>query len=387
MEKSMKRVMQDERGIALAVAIFALVIVGALVAGAFFAGTQEQRVSDNTRRLSQSFGVAEVGIGREIASWDPATYNITPVYPAGKLTVAQAATATGSFGGQVLKLNGNLYLIDITARDAASATGGLNTRGGARQRIGLLTRIQPLQIDIRASLTTQGGANLTGNAAVDGRDHVPTGWTDCDPVRDTSRAGIRNDAGSVTTSGNATITGSPPVMNDTTVSDKTFTQYGDVTYDQLAAKATVVLPGGTYRTEPTLNGDGTCKKTDLTNWGDGLNRTAPCGNYFPIIHLTGNVTLNGIQGQGILLVDGDLEVQGSYEFYGITIVRGQLKTAGGGATDAHFWGGVMAQNVSLEFQNLSGKATLNYSKCAIVQALQMTGTVAPMISRGWAQLF
>jgi len=387
MEKSMKRVMQDERGIALAVAIFALVIVGALVAGAFFAGTQEQRVSDNTRRLSQSFGVAEVGIAAQVASWDPSTNNITPVYPAGKMTVPNAATATGSFGGQVLKLNGNLYLIDITARDAASATGGLNARGGARQRIGLLTRIQPLQIDIRASLTTQGGANLSGNASVDGRDHVPTGWTDCDPVLDTSRAGIRNDAGSVTTSGNATIAGSPPVMNDTSVSDKTFTQYGDVTYDQLAAKATVVLPGGNYRTEPTLKADGTCNKANLTNWGDGLNRGAPCGNYFPIIHVTGDIVLNGIQGQGILLVDGDLEVQGSYEFYGVTIVRGQLKTAGGGATDAHFWGGVMAQNVSLEFQNLSGKATLNYSKCAIVQALQMTGVVAPMVSRGWAQLF
>jgi hypothetical protein len=99
------------------------------------------------------------------------------------------------------------------------------------------------------------------------------------------------------------------------------------------------------------------------------------------------VTLNGVQGQGILLVDGDLEVQGDYQFYGVTIVRGRLKTAGGGSTDAHFWGAVMAENVDIEFQNLSGSATLNYSKCAITQALQMTGTVAPMVSRGWAQLF
>ena len=40
----MNRIVQNERGMALAVAIFALVIVGALVAGALFAGTQEQRV-------------------------------------------------------------------------------------------------------------------------------------------------------------------------------------------------------------------------------------------------------------------------------------------------------------------------------------------------------
>ncbi len=45
----MKRILRDERGMALAVAIFALVVVGALVAGAFFAGTQEQRVGENQR--------------------------------------------------------------------------------------------------------------------------------------------------------------------------------------------------------------------------------------------------------------------------------------------------------------------------------------------------
>ena len=118
-----------------------------------------------------------------------------------------------------------------------------------------------------------------------------------------------------------------------------------------------------------------------------MNRAAPCGNYFPIIHITGDATLNGVQGQGILLVDGDLEVQGSYEFYGITIVQGRLKTAGGGSTEAHFWGGVMAANVDLELNSLSGNATLNYSKCAIVQALQMTGSTAPLRSRGWVQLF
>src|SRR2546428_13521835 len=64
-ECSMKRVLQNERGMALALAIVALVVVGALVAGAFFAGTQEQRVGENSRRVLTSFGVAEAGmVGR-----------------------------------------------------------------------------------------------------------------------------------------------------------------------------------------------------------------------------------------------------------------------------------------------------------------------------------
>ena len=177
-----------------------------------------------------------------------------------------------------------------------------------------------------------------------------------------------------------------PVVTEP-IPDSVFTQYGDVDYNTLAASANITLPGGVIKTEPRLNAGGQCDKTDLLNWGDGITRTAPCGNHFPIIHITGDVTLNGVQGQGILLIDGDLNVQGSYEFFGVTIVRGRLKTAGGGSTEAHFWGTVMAQNVDIELQNLSGKATLNYSKCAIVDALRMTGVTAPLRSRGWVQLF
>lgn len=381
----MTSIRQDERGIALAVAIFALVIVGALVAGAFFAGTQEQRVGENARRMQQSFGVAEVGAAQQVATWNPLVRNATPVYPAAQMTVADAPSISGVYGGRILKLNENLYLIDITAQDSVSRSGRLRSVGGARQRIGLITRIKPLAIDIQASLTTKGGANLSGNAAVDGSDHTPPGWTDCN-APDSTKAGIRVN-GTVSVGGNATVTGEPPVLQDPKLSDSTFTTYGDVTYDMLVLRANLHVDAGTIKTQPQLTVDGKCDRAAIHNWGDGLNPNAPCGNYFPIIHVRGNVTLNGVQGQGILLVDGDLTVQGSYEFFGITIVRGSLKTAGGGTSDAHFWGGVMAQNVDLELQNLSGRATLNYSKCAIIQALQATQPPAPMVSRGWAQLF
>lgn len=382
----MKRVMQDERGIALAVAIFALVIVGALVAGAFFAGTQEQRVAESSRRLQQSFGLAEVGVGQQVASWNPNVNNALRAFPQDTLKV-NATSATGAYGGNIFRLNPNLYLIDITAQDSISLQSGLRrASGGARQRVGLLARIWPLQMNIQASLTTMGNVALSGTSKVDGTDQLPPGWTDCD-APGTAAAGVRLDSGTVTVQGAAEVAGSPPVRNDTSVSTQTFTQYGDVSYTTLANRATITLAGGGYKTEPTLKADGTCNKADLTNWGDGINHGAPCASYFPVIHITGSVTLNGVQGQGILLIDGDLTVQGSYEFFGITIVNGSLNTAGGGSTDAHFFGSVMAQNVNLNLQAVAGRATLQYSKCAIVQALQAAGTVVPMVSRGWAQLF
>jgi hypothetical protein len=391
-ERMMKRILQDERGMALAVAIFALVVVGALVAGAFFAGTQEQRVGENSRRVEQAFGVADGGLGEVIHTWNDKRLilNALPHYPGTPYALADTASpgATGQYGGTVYKLNNELYLIDLTGRDNMSARAGGVLGGGARQRLGMIVRIRPVQIGIGGALTTQGSVRLTGNAYVDGNDHIPAGWNpaDCDPLGD-GVAGIRTPDSSDVSGAMGHVSGDPPVYRDPSVSDSTFSEFGDVTYADLAAMADKPLPPGNYRTEPTFLAGGQCNTGDNQNWGDGMNPTAPCGNFFPIIHISGDATLNGVQGQGILLVDGDLEVQGSYEFYGITIVRGRLKTAGGGSTDAHFWGGVMAANVDLELNSLSGNATLNYSQCAIVQALQMTGTTAQLRSRGWVQLY
>ncbi len=393
----MERVLRDERGMALAVAIFALVVAGALIAGAFFAGNQEQRLGQNTLRVQQSFGAGEEALNEIVANWQPLTYNRIGIYPADSFVIPTTSTGagsgwgTGSYGGVIRKLNNYLYQVDLTGRDSRSASGAL-FGGGARQRIGEFVRIRLLEMGIGGALTTQGSIKLSGNALVDGTDHVPSGWSvsNCDTIGDSTKAGVRApDSVVVQTGSGAHLGGNPPFLKDTSVHQSTFTQFGDISYSDIAAMATVPLPGGNYKTNPSFVGGsgGPCDKSDLTNWGDGMNPSSNCGSYFPIVHITGDATLNGDQGQGILLVDGDLSIQGTYQFYGIVIVKGSLKTAGGQPADAHFWGGVMAQNVDLELNSLSGNATLNYSKCAIVQALNMTGVVAPDRSRSWGLLF
>lgn len=387
----MIRVLQNERGMALAVAIFAIVVVGALVAGAFFAGTQEQRVGENVRRGQQAFGVAEGGALEVIRTWKPESVNTKRAFPLDTVRRNRIMTTggTGYYGGDIYKLNPNLYIVDMTGADKHGEYGAVRADAGARQRIGMLVRVRPIQFDIRASLTTQGTVKLSGQAEVDGNIHVPPNWTECGDVVDTAKAGLRTPDPALVSGAQGHAFGSPGVMADPSVNANTFNQFGDETYATLAARATITLPAGNYTTQPSYNANGSCNINDLLNWGDGVNRNPPsaCATRYPIIHLTGSVTLNNVQGQGILLVDGDLTVQGSYDFFGVVVVRGALKTAGGGTTDAHFWGAVMAQNVELDIQNMSGKATLNYSKCAILQSLQNTGMVSLMRSRGWVQLF
>jgi hypothetical protein len=382
-----KAILRDERGMALAIAIFVLVVVGAMIAGAFFAGTQEQRVGENQRRVQAAFGVAEAGAQERVLSWDPATMNRRPQWPRDSVVIGPlpAPSGTGSYGGYSYKVGPNLWLLDVTGLDRASASGPVAGGGGARQRVGIIARIAPVDFGIRASLTTQGSVAMAGNAIVSGEDQIPTGWTNCD-VPGPPQAGVRDQGGNVSETGNANVTGNPPVINDPTVNDNTFTMFGGATYADLAARASITLPGGTYTTEPVVT-NGACDRTVLTNWGDGMNPGQPCDSYFPIIHLTGTTTLNGVQGQGILLVDGDLWVQGSYQFFGITVIQGDLRTSGGGTTDAHFWGGVLAKNADLSIQGISGNATLNFSSCSILAALQATSPISMMRQRGWVALF
>lgn len=384
----MNRILRDERGMALAVAIFALVVVGAMIAGAFFAGTQEQRVGENQRRVQASFGVAEAGAQERVLSWDPGSMNKRNQYPRDSVVIGPnaAPNGTGSYGGYSYKVGPNIFLIDVTGRDGASAAGAIAGGGGARQRIGMITRIAPVDFGIKASLTTQGSVAVAGTAEINGADQIPTGWNSCDPPGP-AQAGVRDAGGTVTTQGTSTVTGSPPVLNDPTVNNNTFTVFGGATYAQLAARATITLPGATYTQIAPVVTNGVCDRTVLTNWGDPFNPNLPCGTYFPIIHLTGSTQINGVQGQGILLVDGNLTIQGSFDFFGITIIQGDLITAGGGNADAHFWGGVMARNADLSTQTIGGHATLNYSSCAILSALQATSQISMMRSRGWVQLY
>jgi hypothetical protein len=404
----MKRIVRDERGMALALAIVALVIVGALVAGAFFSATQEQRAGSNTRGGLQAFGAAEEGGYEVIDNWSGniSNYNTRHIYPypggVDSLAVPPgsgypsswtgAAHATGVYGGYLYKLNGELYLVDMTGRDSTGATNAalVQSGGGGRMRLGLIARIRTLQFQTPAALTTGNGDAVGGNSVINGADQNPAGWPNCGPL-DSTRAGIRAASGNpVTISGSATVIGSPPVLIDTSVHTSTFNQFGGTSYSQLAAQATITLPVQNFATmiQPVVT-SGVCDHSFQTNWGDGLNPAQPCGSYFPIVHITGSGTtiINGQQGQGILLVDGNLSIQGGFQWFGITIIQGSLKTAGGGSSVAHFFGATMVHDSVAVGTIVTGSANILYSTCAVVRALEMTQPAALMRSRSWVALF
>jgi hypothetical protein len=96
---------RDERGSALALAVFVLTIIGALVVAAFFAGVQEHRMSDATRRLHRSLGQAEAQLAGVLRQWPDDAGNLDP-YP-------QDSMVLGPSGAVVRRMADDLYFVSV----------------------------------------------------------------------------------------------------------------------------------------------------------------------------------------------------------------------------------------------------------------------------------
>src|SRR3954447_19941729 len=69
----------NERGMALAVAIFALVVIGALVAGTFYAGRLEQQTGQNGFYAVQASEAAQGAMTQYVQSYNGATLTALPI--------------------------------------------------------------------------------------------------------------------------------------------------------------------------------------------------------------------------------------------------------------------------------------------------------------------
>lgn len=363
----------SRRGFALPVAVFAIVIIGALVAGAFFASTQEFRIGTNTLQQARALGAAEFGLNQTHANWNSG-WNTT--MQRGEVRTVTPATSDGSVATvRVTRLNDQAFLI---------ASEGVS--GQARRRTAKLLVLNVPQINMLAALTARGATKIGGSSFIDGNDHNYDGW-EC-PAPGGAMPGIAaSDTSEISRSGckdYACVEGSPKVVETPAAADtNTYFNFGSLDWKQLTAMASKLASGGKTALPTEVNG--VCDENDPNNWGEPYKANGgPCVNYYPIIYADGHLTMNGGRGQGILLVEGDLNVQGGFEFYGPVIVRGTLKTAG---TGGHFNGGVLAANVELDQNVVIGNAVIEFSRCTIMKALNGSASLASGVERAWYEVY
>ena len=362
---------------ALVLALGSIVVIGAVVAGGFYVASRDVRIGRSTTAQERAQLRAERALNAVRERFEDPALRPNIAVDGGSLNYDY-----GTSSARVTRLNSNAYLI------SALATATANGSDAARRRVSLMMVRRVPEMTFMGALTVRGDTKIGGNSLISGNDANPAGW-DCPPAG-TAKAGIVTPVSNpIDYSGckeSTCIAGSPKVeANDIAAKDETYFQYGNSSWDELKTYARIV-PAGTYsQIMPTYKADGSCNLID-SNWGDpvkGGGATA-CENYYPIIYVPGDMHITGGMGQGVLLVEGDLDVQGGFEFYGPVIVRGTLRTAG---TGGHFNGGVMAANVNLDVSTVLGDAVVNYSNCAITAALAGSASPRLVSQRAWAELF
>lgn len=374
--------MNDERGVALAMAIFALVIIGILVAGSFFAGRLEQQSGQNTLFAAQAAEAAEAGLSDALGgTYSATTLQAIPIGTSSATTTATLASGI-SYTRSVDRLTDGLFLYrSVGNRQSAGAT-------VATRSVGTLVRLLSASISVNAGLTALGDVLVSGNSTVSGNDATPSAWTSagvsCPPT--TNVTGVRYN-GTLSKKGSSVINGAPASTLDPSLNASNI--FGATNFAALKALRTLTITGNVSGLAPAVTGSpAKCDIAVLSNWGAPTAPTSPCFNYFPIVYHYGDLSVSGSgSGQGILLVEGNLQIQGRIDFYGPVIVTGGVDVRGTGSDDVKFYGGILAQNVTLDDSRLTGNATVNYSSCAIKRALQGSAVPTPLDERSWVQLY
>jgi hypothetical protein len=374
-------------GMALPMALGSMVLIGMILAGVFFTATQENRVGRNTITQERALRGAEFGLNKAYATWNNSTMN-TLASGGTTVTVDDSSRRGWIDSVRITRLNNNSYVLVSTGYAGSGST-------QARHRISSVYRVNFPSITVLAALTAHGNLKLGGSSFIDGHDTPPTGWTDCGPIGPEQPGVAVSDSNKVSLAGCTNfkcVDGNPdlyttPAVNDT----NTFFNYGNgVTWQTLTASATLTMTSAQASTQiwPDSTG-GFCNTASLTNWGDPTRSTpaGKCESYFPIIYISdsaGTTHITGGVGQGILLVQGDLLVDGGFQWYGPVIARGHVSTQG---TGGHFNGAVMAADVDLELNSVLGNALVSYSSCAIADALHGAGVPKKLAQRSWAEMY
>jgi hypothetical protein len=324
-----------DRGFALPIAVFALAVMGAMVVASFVVALWDSQTSLATLRFVQTEANRDAALQGLIDGLGPSDLLSIPV----DSTALRAVPATSGFSGVGLVRRLNSHSFAVMARDP----------GGSG--VGRVVRIRPPTTVLVRPLSSPGAVQIGSGVVL--AEGTPAGqFEDC---ADSTEFRV------------------PPDFNAAAYEDRA----------AWAAFADKTIPGSTGPIAPGPSSSGRdCQRNLPTNWGDPASLAKPCGTYFPIIHWTGNLTVYGGTGQGILVVDGDLTVSGGFTFDGLVLVGGGLTIAGAGV---RMTGAIQVDDERGKGSEVVGPSSLKYSRCALARSLLFLGRSEPLWQRGWFQ--
>jgi len=251
----MGRLPVRERGMALGVALIAIVLIGMMIAGSFFLSNQDYRAQSNGQFEEQALSAAEFGLSNTLNVWnkDTAAAMVTGAARTRTDTVTPGVTAVT----RTTRLAGNLFAVVSEGR----AGTGVGTN--ARRRLGEVLFLPAPTANVVGAVTTrQTAANkltLSGSATASGTDSTPSGMN-CPPPGAGVAGYAMPDTTDISSSSSVPPTGSPPKLQSAAAADSNtyFNLGGGLTFDSLTKLATITYAAGANASsiQPTTVGGG-----------------------------------------------------------------------------------------------------------------------------------
>lgn len=262
----------------------------------------------------------------------------------------------------------------------------------ARRMVHAALRLAIPDLVADAAFTVRDSLTLAGAARVVGTDTTLAAWGASCPspapgaavaMPDTMRL---CDGWCGSGSGGGRVAGVPALLADSGAADTTrYRRFGREDWATLTRHAAVTLaPGAVVTPAPRVAG-GACDRAAPDNWG-APGGGGPCAAYAPLIWARGDLELRGGDGQGVLLVDGDLTLSAGARFVGVILVHDDVVSQGLGGT---VLGAVLAEDANVapgDHSLLDGASHIQRSRCAIDRALERSARLVRVRDRWWAPL-
>jgi Tfp pilus assembly protein PilX len=137
-----------------------------------------------------------------------------------------------------------------------------------------------------------------------------------------------------------TISGTLTGVNGTPLADRPLSGYS---YN-MSSLIKAMKPPFTKEIEQVV--PGITILSDGTYVGNGLSlgQIPSSGDVSQSTYVNGPLNISDSNGQGVLVIDGDLSVTGSFTFFGLIIVRGKIHLSGGGTDGIRIYGAIIASS-------------------------------------------
>jgi Tfp pilus assembly protein PilX len=235
-------------------------------------------------------------------------------------------------------LNGDTYLSTTDNNGKLLITSVATGLNSSKAKVEIVVAVfpppsTPATIYSKDNVTTN-GSSMT----ISGNDACSAG-TNLAPI-------FTKDPATTNSNGSPTFTGSPPTPQHGT-QDIDIQGY----IDALKASATTTL------TADQSGATSGSSSSYVTVYSDAS------------LQADGELRLNNVTGHGILLVKGDLQMAGNFNWNGLIFVTGVITTSGGGSDAKNIQGLIFAGASALGDTVINGSVTVGYDSCKVKEAL------------------